>query len=225
MSHTSKKNASTGPEPSKGREAFESAWTSRHDQARILSFDANRAADRFLRRTARNEPQITRAVKAVALRVDAALTGLEFRLKEEEAFKSKLADRLDAFDGDIDDTLADMRDALRYTFIWPACRYTAGVERSKATMRGADYDLARWRVAWTGPGYRGVNSFWHDRGLGQAFEVQFHTPESFSAKMRTHPIYERLRLLPQGDPRRTRLDREQERIFRRVPRPSGAECL
>lgn len=44
---------------------------------------------------------------------------------------------------------------------------------------------------WAGPtGYRGVNSTWSDPATGQRFELQFHTPESLTAKEVAHPIYD-----------------------------------
>ena len=49
------------------------------------------------------------------------------------------------------------------------------------------------QTVWDGDEYKGINSRWRDRvATGQAFEVQFHTPESWDAKQKTHDTYEKI---------------------------------
>jgi hypothetical protein len=78
---------------------------------------------------------------------------------------------------------------------------------------------------WTKPGYQGINSFWREPRTGQVFEVQFHTPESFQAKMDTHGIYERTRVPGLDDATVEALESEQKRVFASVPSPGGAAGL
>jgi hypothetical protein len=201
------------------------AWTSSEDPNLTLNDAQNRAADEFLARSRRNEPAITERLRDIADRTGANMEGLKYRLKEEESFKRKFAGALDEFDGDVDEALADMKDSVRYTLTLDSDRYTDGVQRSTEMMREAGFEPVKWKPSWGDSGYRGVNSFWRDPSTGQVFEAQFHTPESFSAKMETHGLYDEIRLLPEGDAERVRLENLQDDIFNRVPHPPGAENL
>lgn len=56
-----------------------------------------------------------------------------------------------------------------------------------------------------GAPYKGVNSQVMSPD-GQVFELQFHTPQSFDVKQNvTHGLYERFRLLEDGDPEKAAL--------------------
>jgi hypothetical protein len=54
------------------------------------------------------------------------------------------------------------------------------------------------------------------------FEVQFHTPESWEAKQRTHDIYEKLCDTRITAAERKQLEEEQGRIVASIPVPSSA---
>ena len=82
---------------------------------------------------------------------------------------------------------------VRYTFEYPADRYTecvqAGIER---LWREGHVEHAV-RNCWTCPTWKGISSSWQEPATGQLFEVQFHTPESLAAREATYPAYQRLR--------------------------------
>jgi hypothetical protein len=201
------------------------AWSSPNDITITLSFEANWAANYYLRQTAHNEPAITYEMRSVAHATGGLLQGLEERLKSADSFKLKLAGHLDSFDGDIRQALADMKDPLRYSLSWPTGRYVRRVQSTVELMRGRGFRCVKWRNAWPGRGYCGINSSWRDRSRGQVFEMQLHTPESYAARNRSHAAYEVMRMLPAGDSERVRLLGLQERIFKAVPRPFGADRL
>jgi hypothetical protein len=201
------------------------AWSSPGDGSITLSFEANWAADHYLRQTARNEPAVTADMRSVARATEALLQGLEQRLKSADSFKLKLAGYLDGFDGDIRQALADMKDPLRYSLVWPTGQYVRGVQSAIELMRKRGFECVKWRNAWPGRGYCGINSSWRDHVHRQVFEVQLHTPESYAARNRSHATYEVMRLLMPGDFRLDRLLGQQEQIFNAVPRPLGADRL
>jgi hypothetical protein len=92
-----------------------------------------------------------------------------------------------------DDALAAIADMVRYTFEYPADRYTecvrADIER---LWREGHVELAV-RNCWTSPTWKGISTSWQEPGTGQVFEVQFHTPDSLAAREATYPAYQRLR--------------------------------
>ncbi len=55
--------------------------------------------------------------------------------------------------------------------------------------------------------------------------MQFHTPESFEAKMVTHNLYEQQRLPGISQEQQDLLQQQQDQIFDAVPRPIGASGI
>jgi hypothetical protein len=48
------------------------------------------------------------------------------------------------------------------------------------------------RPSWENDEYKGSNSRWRDPASGVLFEIQWHTPESWEAKQKTHDSYEKI---------------------------------
>ncbi|UGT39677.1 hypothetical protein LTV02_26935 [Nocardia yamanashiensis] len=219
-------SASADESPSRPTEhEAEPAWVSPEDPNLTLTPEQNRAAEEFLANSRENEPAVTDAMERMARETNAEMKGLEYRLKDEDSFKRKFATELNENGGDIAAALADMKDSVRYTATWETERYTENVRAAEQNLRDQGYEPVKRKPTWTGEGYRGFNSFWKDTETGQVFEVQFHTPESFQAKMETHGLYDEIRLLPEGNPRRAELEARQNEIFDSVPHPPGAETL
>ena len=87
-------------------------------------------------------------------------------------------------------------DDLRYTMTFPADKYTEGVKGAVADLKaqGYTFDQDRVKNTWESPVYRGLNTTARTPD-GKAFELQFHTPESFDLKENIqHPLYEEARL-------------------------------
>ena len=146
-----------------------------------------------------------------------------FALKSPERFKEKLAKMIERYPDQAGGELASaIHDGIRYTFLFPAEDYTAGV--ADATRRLADegFDLRIRKPSWDAEDYRGVNSRWRDNESGVPFEVQFHTPESWEAKQRTHDTYEQLCDTRTTPSVREKLEEQQRRIVAAIPVPPGA---
>lgn len=93
-------------------------------------------------------------------------------------------------------------------------------------MRSEGFENVKFRNSWLDDGsYLGINSAWRDPQTGRVFEILFHTPESFDAKMVTHDLYKQARL-PDTDPAtQAALDVQQDLVFDNVPRPAGLTDL
>jgi hypothetical protein len=136
---------------------------------------------------------------------DARLEGLDHRLKEGESLCRKVAAEVrDRLESDLwpterdehDEALAEltrgMWDIARYTVVAEPGDYVRVVESVTAELRArrAEPVEGSWKNFWAKDrGYRGINSTWRDLDSGLEFEVQFHTPDSFEAKSREHPLY------------------------------------
>ncbi|MFG3282908.1 hypothetical protein [Streptomyces sp. NPDC048111] len=187
----------------------------------------NAAADDFLHRAQTAEPDITDAVKSAADRVDhGKLNGLEYRMKGEDSLKRKIATALHE-DPMLrpEDALADVKDSLRYTVELPAKDYAHGVQQAVDDFRSRGFENVTFKNTWDSAGYKGINSTWRDPVSGQVFEVQFHTPESFTAKMDGHLLYEQERLPGIAHDELAAIRAEQSALFGKVPVPHGAGDL
>ncbi|USJ02576.1 hypothetical protein MUG10_11175 [Xanthomonas prunicola] len=97
-------------------------------------------------------------------------------------------------------------DALRYALELPSEGFVAKVQAAQDALRRQGMTCVKLKNYFTsGDGtYRGINASFID-AEGYAFEVQFHTAQSFDAKAQTHLSYKRMQLA------QTRLDRERQK--------------
>ncbi|MBP2056777.1 hypothetical protein J2Z21_009796 [Streptomyces griseochromogenes] len=192
-----------------------------------LSPEENAATEHFMRRALATEPRITDAIEAAAGHVEhGKLNGLEYRLKGEDSLKRKVATAL------LEDVrlaperaLANIRDSLRYTVEIPTKEYSHGVQQAVGELRARGFENVTFKNTWGGSGYKGINSTWRDPSSGQVFEVQFHTPESFVAKMDTHVLYEKGRLPGISSDEFSAIQAAQNDLFDKVPVPRGADSI
>jgi hypothetical protein len=204
-----------------------------------LDREANRVADEQLamRRQAEGrddeggygEGGITPAMRRIEAELDhgSLIPDSEnFALKSPDRFKEKLAKLIDRYPDEPADKLASaIHDGIRFTLVFPAEEYASGVADATERLTDAGYDLRLRKSSWDADDYRGVNSRWWDPEGKVLFEVQFHTPESWEAKQRTHDIYEKLcdtRITPAEC---KQLDEEQQRIVAAIPVPPSADTI
>ena len=195
----------------------------RSDSGLYLDAEENLTADHALERIRKAEPDVTKAVRAIATETpDAALTGLEHRLKDTERCKEKIsAEARLKPERSIDDISENLPDIIRYTYQFETDRYYEGCSKVVDQLRSHGYDLYDVRDSWHEPQYKGINTRWRDSS-GQPFEVQFHTDESFSAKQLTHVAYERLRDPSTSDQEREELREFQHRVSESISIPHGS---
>ncbi|MFC4331612.1 pentapeptide repeat-containing protein [Streptomyces andamanensis] len=189
-----------------------------------LDPEANRVADEFMDRSKKAEPDITESMQSVASRVDEGkLIGLEYRLKGADSLKRKLAtDLFENIGRRPGEVLGGIKDSIRYTMEVPVERYTHGVQQAIDELQAKGFENVTYKNTWDSAGYKGINSTWRDPVSGQAFEVQFHTADSFTAKMDGHVLYEKERLPGVSPEELAAIKVEQTELFGRVPVPHGA---
>ncbi|WP_405750232.1 hypothetical protein [Streptomyces sp. NBC_00012] len=189
-----------------------------------LDREANAAADDFMRRSTEAEPRITESMQGIAGKVDnGKLIGLEYRLKGEDSLKRKLAtDMLEDIGVDPARALGDIKDSVRYTMEVPSNGYTHGVQQAIDDLQAKGFENVTFKNTWDSTGYKGINSTWRDPLSGQTFELQFHTADSFTAKMDGHVLYEKERLPGVSPDELAAIKAEQAELFGKVPVPHGA---
>jgi hypothetical protein len=195
----------------------------RGDGGRPLSARDNASVDACCDRIAKAEDRITSRVEDTERASAGGLVGKEFRLKERDSLKDKVAAAREGASGaDFDRILANVHDAVRYTLQYDEADYTEGVQADVGWLKGQGFDLVRLKNFWNDAEYKGINSQWHDGETGQTFEMQFHTPASFAAKQITHKAYERIRNPQTTKDESRELHDYQREVSSRFPIPIGA---
>lgn len=91
------------------------------------------------------------------------------------------------------EALANIGDAVRYTYEYPADTYTDSVRADIERLWREGYIELAVRNCWACDTWKGISTSWEEPGTRQVFEVQFHTPHSLAARELTYPAYQRLR--------------------------------
>jgi hypothetical protein len=151
------------------------------------------------------------------------LEGFEHRIKGEDRLKEKIAEGLATIGPDAppEEILAQVPDAIRYTFCVRPETYTQAYHDIKVRMESRGYEMYQVKNSWADVEYKGINTRWVTPD-GQRFEVQFHTPESFHAKQYiTHGAYERIRNPLTSDAERAELEEFQREVSLWIQAPDG----
>jgi hypothetical protein len=195
-----------------GREIERSAGRLTPDQERI----ADEALSKYLAADGRNmfggygESGLTPAMRRVEASLphgSLARDSEEYTLKSPERYKEKLARMIARSPGvPAGELAAEIYDAARYTFVFEPQDYTDGTWMVHRRLKTQGFELEARRNRWDSPEYKGIRTRWRDPAHDLAFEVQFHTPDSWDMLQRTHDTYLRI-----TDPRTPPAERAQLR--------------
>ena len=153
---------------------------------------------------------------------DRHLAGLDHRMKGKDRLTEKVWFDVAKKDRTVDEAFANVKDAIRYTFVYAEDTYAAGVNADCERIESAGFGRFDRRNSWDHEEYKGINSRWRIPGTNRLFEVQFHTQASLNAKEETHHAYERIRSLPDDDQELAQLRAYQRAVTSKVPIPPGA---
>ena len=150
------------------------------------------------------------------------LAGLENRLKGKDRLAEKVHEAMTERVRTVDQALATIKDAIRYTFCYSDDRYAEGVYADCERLERAGFGHVDRRNSWDAEEYKGINTRWRVPGTVQLFEVQFHTEASLAAKEETHWAYEKLREPTTSKTEQESLSAYQREVTTRIPTPAGA---
>lgn len=208
----------TPVDDSAGHRSDDGGWVHEADGIRLAP-EHNDRADEILQQAARNEPRITADLDTISRMSGAHTEGLDYRLKGEDSLKRKIF--TDLLETPANMPVADVKDAVRYTFVHDESGYTKGVEAARQMMMDRGYEPVGLKNTWGDDGYKGINSTWRSPD-GQLFELQHHTPTSFETKMSAHEMYEEQRLPSTSNERKDELAAAMDRLFAQVRVPEDA---
>lgn len=150
------------------------------------------------------------------------LVGLDHRLKGRDRLSEKVQEAMRFKGRTASEAFAEVKDAIRYTFVYQENRYKDGVLADCERLKAEGFEPVDRKNSWPAEEYKGINSRWRVPGNGQLFEVQFHTEVSFATKQETHAAYERLRSGQATDVEREELKAYQRRVSSMITIPPGA---
>lgn len=191
-----------------------------------LNPEANAEVNRGCERIRKNGETVIfpgmRGIEAEDL--DRCLIGLEHCFKGQDRIKEKVAAELEARPGlTVEQAMASVPDAVRFTFCYDDEHYAAGVRADLARLASRGFELVKpLKNSWDSDQYKGINSQWRDPATRLRFEVQFHTQTSFEAKQLSHAAYERIRDPRTPDTELSELKDFQRRICAQIAVPPGA---
>lgn len=128
-------------------------------------------------------------------------------LKSADRFTARLARLIDRQPGRPPAELAaTISDGIRYAFTFPNADYTEVTLLVHRKLKAQGFDLEARRNQWDSCEYKGIFTRWWDPAHRLAFEVQFHTAESWAMVRQTHDAYLRI-----TDPQTPAADRNRLR--------------
>ena len=106
---------------------------------------------------------------------------LEHRFKTRERIKEKILQKMIVDNSSMREAINGIYDALRYTIVITDELYIEKVLEYLNKIEQLGYQIIRFRNSWGNEYYQGINVSFVDPD-GFKFEVQFHTPNSYSIK-------------------------------------------
>lgn len=174
----------------------------------------------YYEKAVKNEPTITLVIVDTAKEAGMEAVGLEFRIKSKESYLRKIKNNYT-----LDGTEYEVKDILRYTYTAEAVSYVDKTLNSIDLLARKGYNTVEVKNYWLDKNnpYNGVNTTLRTTGA-QAFEVQYHTQESFEVKNgKMHTLYEKWRVLPSDSSERITLENEMAKLSRSMVPPPGVE--
>ena len=162
------------------------------------------------------EPEITGILDEVAEQTGAKFALKSERIKFQASTQEKIQRQMIKRPKLTPTESADkIWDANRYTMTWDAKDplWRTKMLQAEKAMNDAGWKTIKNANAWIeGYSYNGMN-YNFQNAAGQIIELQFHTPQSILIKDVSHKVYQTLKTLPDGDPRRQPLIKRIVRLW------------
>jgi hypothetical protein len=166
----------------------------------------------------RAESYVTPTLQLIAETNGGEMLGLDNRLKTTASLKRKIASS--------NKPKSFINDVLRYTISFDEQDFTRGVQNTMASLKAQGYTQTKFSNTFKpGQPYMGIN-ITYSTPKGEIFELQFHTSASFHMKdVINHPLYEKQRVLPDGDTQIKTLRDQMTQNSSSVSIPPGASSI
>ncbi|UIA83798.1 hypothetical protein LU604_01350 [Erwinia tracheiphila] len=149
-------------------------------------------AQALLTRAREMEPEVTHMLKRVAESHAGQLVGMDHQLKSVSSLKEKLKQQMALKNKTLEDAVAGVNDALRYSVVLEPPDFTAGLRGVLASLDDQGHGRVKLNnlFAKHRPAFKAVNVTLRSPE-GALWEIQFHTPDTFKLKEQFHNLYKR----------------------------------
>ncbi len=183
-------------------------------------------AQNLLTRAREMEPRVTHMLRRVAESHAGQLAGMDHQLKSVGSLKEKLKQQMAVKNKTLEEAVAGVNDALRYSVVLDPQDFTAGLRGVLASLDDQGHVRVKLNnlFAKHQPAFKAVNVTMRSPE-GALWEIQFHTPDTFRLKEQFHDLYKhsyalQLQGAPLTDQREVQAPAQD--AFRLVPSPP--EC-
>ncbi len=149
------------------------------------------------------------------------LVGLEFDIKSEESLTRKILTDSHELEISLDEAAAAIGDVLRYTLCTNTDNYVETVDSTIKKLTAEGIKVVVFKNTWGSDSYKGINTRMQTTD-GVIFELQFHTQESYDAKMVGHEYYEIVRSENATQAEKDEAEAKSNELFAKIPIPEGA---
>ncbi|WP_284274063.1 XopAD/skwp family type III secretion system effector [Bradyrhizobium iriomotense] len=185
------------------------------------------AAGALFERAQQMDREITPMLQQIVSTLGADLAGLEHRQKSKGSLRTKLDSLMAAKNKTLEEAVAAVNDALRYSVVLSPQNFTEGCRRILATLDQQGHA----RTALTNHFNKRNEAFSAvsvtlRSPAGTPWEIQFHTAETFELKERYHDVYKRaqdMQLHGASLEQRREVTREAWLAFRDISIPPGCD--
>ncbi|WP_272940756.1 XopAD/skwp family type III secretion system effector, partial [Pseudomonas savastanoi] len=183
-------------------------------------------AQNLLTRARGMEPRVTHMLRRVAESHAGQLAGMDHQLKSVGSLKEKLTQQMAVKNKTLEEAVAGVNDALRYSVVLDPQHFTAGLRGVLASLDDQGHVRVKLNnlFAKHQPAFKAVNVTMRSPE-GALWEIQFHTPDTFRLKEQFHDLYKHSHALQlQGAPLtdQREVQAPAQDAFRLVPSPP--EC-
>lgn len=188
-----------------------------------MSGASYRAARGILSRVSDIERPTTSLIRSVVNGEGGSMVGLKHRVKTLYSLARKIHNESVRRNQKVEFTATKIPDGLRYTAVFSDRSYSQGVRKTLRALKKEGYEIDDLSTHWKrGDAYNGVHAILRHPKNGTLIEVQFHTPSSHRAKVRTHAMYKQMKDPKTSPAQRKSLIEEMVRIADSAEVPSGA---
>ncbi|MCV3211840.1 type III effector protein [Mesorhizobium sp. YC-39] len=188
--------------------------------------EVSRAAGALFDRARQMDREITPMLQQVVSAFGGDLAGLEHRQKSKGSLHKKLDSLMAAKNKNLEEAVADVNDALRYSVVLPPQNFTEGCRRILAMLDQQGHARTKLTNHFTKSEAFSAVSVTLRNPAGAPWETQFHTAETFALKERYHDVYKSaqdMRLKGASAEQLRALTREAWLAFRGIPMPPGCD--
>ena len=171
------------------------------------------------------EPTITSDVVSAVSSSGSKMYGLENRMKQASSLAAKIGADAKEDGVKFEDAAKNIKDCIRYTSVTDNKNFVKSYSETKQKLEDLGYQETRrknfFKMYKNGEvQHKSLQCTYRDPN-GYEFEIQFHTPESQTAKELKLPLYNERRRAGLSESRKARLESAMHDLAEQVPYPDG----